>query len=261
MSVVDMSMLTRKQPEKALTHGFMRAVGRNHHGRITTRHKGGGHKRRYREVDFGADKRDIPARIISFEYDPNRSSFIALVCYRDGEKRYVLLPQNVAVGGEIITSENAPIQPGNRLPLKKIPAGTFVYNIELKPGAGARVARSAGVGVEVLSHDAGLAQLKLPSKEVRLVSGECWASVGKLAKEEHRFVSGGKAGRSRWRGIRPTVRGSAMNPVDHPYGGGEGRAMRGTRRPKNLWGKGTRGVKTRNPKKYSNYLIVEKRKK
>ena len=261
MTVADMTVLDHKAPEKSLTHGFRRGSGRNNVGRITTRHKGGGHKRRYREIDFGADKRDIPAKILSFEYDPNRTSFIALVCYKDGEKRYVLMPQSVAVGEEIMTSEHAALKPGNRLPISKIPVGTFIYNVELKPGAGARVARSAGVGVEVLSHDAGFAQLKMPSKEVRMVSDNCWASIGKLAKEEHRFVKGGKAGRSRWRGIRPTVRGSAMNPVDHPYGGGEGRALRGTRRPKNLWGKGTRGVKTRNPRKYSGRYIVSRRSK
>ena len=261
MSVADMTALTHKKPEKRLTHGFQRAVGRNNVGRITVRHKGGGHKRLYREIDFGADKLNVPAKILAFEYDPNRTSFIALLGYRDGEKRYVLMPQEVRVGDEVVTSENAPLKPGNRLPIKKIPVGTFIYNVELKHGAGGRIARSAGVGVEILAHDGGFAQLKMPSKEVRTVSDNCWASIGRLAKEEHRFVKGGKAGRSRWKGIRPTVRGSAMKPVDHPYGGGEGRALRGTRRPKNLWGKGTRGVRTRNPKKYSGRYIVSRRSK
>jgi large subunit ribosomal protein L2 len=261
MTTIDRSILTKKAPEKNLTWGFKRAVGRNNVGRITTRHKGGGHKRLYRLIDFKQNKFDIPGNIVSIEYDPNRTSFIALVVYKDGEKRYVLLPQGMNVGDQIITSEQADLKPGNRLPIKKIPVGTFVYNIEIKPSAGARIARAAGVGVEVLAHDAGYAQLKLPSKEIRLISDNCWASIGKLAREEHRFVVLGKAGRSRWLGIRPTVRGSAMNPVDHPYGGGEGRTQRGTRRPKNLWGKGTRGVKTRRTKKYSNSHIIQRRSK
>lgn len=261
MSIADTPILSKKEPEKQLTRGFHRKVGRNNIGRITTRHKGGGHKRLWRNIDFKEDKTSIPARVLSFEYDPNRTGCIALVCYRDGEKRYILLPQDIKIGDEIIVSPQAPMKPGNRLPLKNIPSGTFVYNVELKAGAGARLGRSAGVGVEILSHDGGFVQAKLPSKEVRLISENCWATIGKLAKEEHRFVSGGKAGRSRWKGVRPTVRGSAMNPVDHPYGGGEGRTMRGTRRPKNLWGKGTRGVRTRNPKKYSNTFIIERRSK
>ncbi|OGZ50772.1 MAG: 50S ribosomal protein L2 [Candidatus Ryanbacteria bacterium RIFCSPHIGHO2_02_FULL_48_12] len=261
MSKADTSVLTKAEPEKSLTHGFTRAVGRNHHGRITVRHKGGGHKRLYREVDFHEDKRNIPAKIVSFEYDPNRTSYVALISYADGEKRYILMPQDLKVGDTVITSETAPIKPGNRLPIGKIPPSTFVYNVEVKPNGGAKLGRSAGVSIEILAHDAGYTQLKMPSKEVRVVSQNCWATVGKLAREEYRFVNLGKAGRSRWLGIRPTVRGSAMNPVDHPYGGGEGRTMRGARRPKNLWGKGTRGVKTRNPKKYSNQHIVQRRAK
>ena len=261
-----MTVSTRTQlyvggPEKRLSRGLKRAVGRNSAGRITTRHKGGGHKQLYRMVDFLQEKRDIPARVATCEYDPNRSSHIALIVYKDGEKRYVLLPQNVSIGTEVVVSENAPLQPGNRLPLGRVPIGTFVYSVEIKPGGGGKLVRSAGVGAEVLAHDAPFVLLRMPSKEIRRVHERCWGSVGRLGREEHRFVVIGKAGRSRWLGVRPTVRGSAMNPVDHPYGGGEGRALRGTRRPKNRWGKGTRGVKTRRSKKYSNYLITDNLKK
>ena len=261
MTVSSRTMLFPGGPEKRLSRGIKRAMGRNNAGRITTRHKGGGHKQLYRLVDFLQEKHGIPARVLSYEYDPNRTSHIALLVYRDGEKRYVLLPQGMAMGTEVIAAENAPLEPGNRLPVGCIPVGTFVYNVELQPGGGGRLVRSAGVGAEVLAHDASYVLLRLPSKEIRRVHERCWASIGRLSGEEHRFVVLGKAGRSRWMGIRPTVRGSAMNPVDHPYGGGEGRALRGTRRPKNKWGKGTRGVKTRRSKKYSNNLIVERRKK
>ncbi|MDP3052086.1 MAG: 50S ribosomal protein L2 [bacterium] len=254
-------VLTSKKPEKRLTRGFKRAKGRNAFGRITTRHKGGGAKRLFREIDFKYNKYDIPAVVKSIEYDPNRSGFVALVVYRDGEKRYVLAPSNVKAGDEIISSEKAELKPGNRLPLEKIPVGSQVYNIELKPKAGAKLCRSAGNYAEVLAHEAGFAQLKLPSTEVRKVPDKAWASIGKVSKEEHGLVVVGKAGRSRWKGIRPTVRGSAMNPVDHPYGGGEGRAGRGIKRPKNIWGKVTGGVKTRKKHKYSNIFIVSRRKK
>jgi len=261
MTVSSRSSLVRGGPEKSLSYGRKRAVGRNNAGRITTRHKGGGHKRLYRLVDFRQEKQNVPARVLSYEYDPNRTSHIALIVYRDGEKRYVLLPQGMAIGAEIFVSETAPLEPGNRLPLGRVPVGTFVYNVEMQPGGGGKLVRSAGVGAEVLAHDASYMLLRLPSKEIRRVHERCWGSIGRLGAEEHRFVVYGKAGRSRWMGIRPTVRGSAMNPVDHPYGGGEGRALRGTRRPKNMWGKGTRGVKTRRSKKYSNNFIEERRKK
>lgn len=254
-------MLLKGGPEKRLAVGQSRSVGRNNVGRITVRHKGGGHKRLYRLVDFRQEKRDIPGRVLSCEYDPNRTSFIALIGYPDGEKRYILLPQETPVGTEVITAQTAPIRPGNRLPVGQIPTGSFVYNVEIHPGGGGKLVRAAGVGAEVLAHDSPHVSLRLPSKEIRKVNEQCWASVGRLSAEEHRFVVIGKAGRSRWMGIRPTVRGSAMNPVDHPYGGGEGRALRGTRRPKNMWGKGTRGVKTRRSKKYSNTFIIERRKK
>lgn len=253
--------LTRQDPEKALTSGSQRAVGRNNLGRITTRHKGGGAKRLLRFVDFKFDKKDVPARVESVEYDPNRTAFIGLVVYRDGEKRYMVLPKNVLVGREILISERAEMLPGNRLPLEKFPLGTFVYNISLSPEGKAALVRSAGSFAEVIAQDERYATLKLPSGETRKIVKNAWASIGQVSNDEHNLVVIGKAGRSRWMGVRPTVRGSAMNPVDHPYGGGEGRTLRGTRRPKNKWGKGTRGVKTRNKKKYSSKLIISRRTK
>ncbi len=254
-------LLTRAKPEKSLIFGQKRHMGRNSDGRITVRHKGGGSKRLLRIVDFYFDKKNIPAIVSSIEYDPNRSGFIGLIIYRDGEKRYMLLPKDVCPGREIMISESAPLLSGNRLPLSKIPVGTYVYNISLASDSKAVLVRSAGSFAEVLAHDGGYVMLKMPSSEVRKIRDHSWASVGQVSNDEHNLVVIGKAGRSRWMGIRPTVRGSAMNPVDHPYGGGEGRTMRGTRRPKNLWGKGTRGVKTRNRKKWSNRLIISRRKK
>jgi len=260
-SVTYRGVLTASKPEKSLTKGFKRHVGRNNQGRITTRHKGGGHKRSYREIDFIYNKKDIPAFVKTIEYDPNRSGFIALVFYKDGEKRYILAPKTVKVGDEIIVSEKAPLKPGNRLLLRNIPVGIFVYNIEIKSGGGAKIARSAGVFAQVMANNEGYTHLKIPSGEIRKVPENCFASVGEVSNEEYRLVNIGKAGRSRWLGKRPTVRGSAMNPVDHPYGGGEGRQGRGTKRPKTMWGKVTGGRKTRHPKKYSNRLIVFRRKK
>jgi large subunit ribosomal protein L2 len=253
--------LTTNEPHKPLTKGQKRHVGRNNQGRITTRHKGGGHKRNYRTVDFVFDKINIPAKIETVEYDPNRSGFIALVCYRDGERRYVLLPQNLKVGDSIITAPDAPIKAGNRLPLKNITVGTFVYNVEVKAKGGAKLVRSAGTFAEVLGNDAGYTTLKMPSTEVRKIDENAWASIGAVSNDEYKLMNYGKAGRSRWMGIRPTVRGSAMNPVDHPYGGGEGRQGRGTKRPKTLWGKITGGRKTRRAKKYSDKFVVSRRKK
>ena len=252
--------LTKGVPEKSLTAGFRRGSGRNAFGRITTRHKGAGHKRRYRLLDFVYDKREIKGRIASVEYDPNRSGFIGLVNYHDGEKRYVLLPKEVSVGQDFIVSEKAPVVPGNRLPLKAIPVGTFVYNVELKPNGGSKLVRSAGSYAEVVAQDENYVSLKMPSTEIRKIHGNCWASIGSVSNDEHKLRNIGKAGRSRWLGRRPTVRGSAMNPVDHPHGGGEGRAGRGLRRAKSLWGKPTgKGQKTRTPKKYSNKFIVSRR--
>lgn len=253
-------VLTKTEPEKSLTHGFRRAVGRNSQGRITTRHKGGGHKRLFREVDFLYDKKDIPAKIASVEYDPNRSAFIGIAVYKDGEKRYVVLPKSMKVGDTFTVSEKADLATGNRLPLKNIPVGTFVYNIEVKAKGGAKISRSAGVFAQVVANADGYTNLKMPSSEIRKVKEECWACIGSVSNDEHHLENYGKAGRSRWKGIRPTVRGTAMNPVDHPYGGGEGRQGRGTKRPKTMWGKVTGGRKTRSPKKYSNVFIVSRRK-
>ncbi len=253
--------LSGHPPKKSLVSGVFRAVGRNNRGRITTRHKGGGAKRLMREVDFYMQKINIPAKLISVEYDPSRTAFIGLVSYRDGEKRYIVLPQGVRPGREILTGPEAPMLPGNRLPMSKLPVGALVYNISLTSDGKAALVRSAGSFAEVLAHDAGFALLKMPSGEVRKVPENAWGSLGQVSNIEHNLVVIGKAGRSRWMGIRPTVRGSAMNPVDHPYGGGEGRTMRGTRKPKNKWGRGTRGVKTRNPNKYSGHMIVSRRTK
>ncbi|HEV7121290.1 MAG TPA: 50S ribosomal protein L2 [Candidatus Paceibacterota bacterium] len=254
-------LLSGDKPMKSLLSSKKRQAGRNNAGRITTRHQGGGHKRRFRDVDFSYNKKDIPARVETVEYDPYRTAFISRVVYADGERRYVLAPKDGKVGDTFIVGENAPVKPGNRLPIGKIPSGTFIYNIELKVGAGARLARSAGNYAEIVAHDAGYAQIKLPSSEIRRVSDLCYASVGAVGNENSRLVNIGKAGRSRWLGIRPTVRGTAMNPVDHPHGGGEGKQGRGLRRAKSMWGKPTgKGQKTRTPKKYSNVFIVSRRK-
>jgi large subunit ribosomal protein L2 len=253
-------VLTTSEPQKSLTHGFKRSYGRDANGRIAMRHRGGGHKRLFRDVDFLYNKKEIPAKIASVEYDPNRSAFIGLAVYKDGEKRYVVLPKGVTPGNTFIVSPTAPLLPGNRLPLKNIPVGTFVYNIELKPMGGAKLARSAGIFAQVVANAEGETSLKMPSTEVRKVSENCYACVGSVSNEEHHLENFGKAGRSRWKGIRPRVRGTAMNPVDHPYGGGEGRQGRGTKRPKTMWGKVTGGRKTRSPKKYSNVFIVSRRK-
>jgi large subunit ribosomal protein L2 len=254
-------LLSGDRPHKSLVAGKKQRAGRNADGRVTTRHQGGGHKKRFRDVDFKYDKKNVPARVETVEYDPYRTGFISRVVYADGERRYVLAPKDLKVGDTFLVSAEAPVTVGNRLPLGKIPTGTFVYNIELQVGAGARLVRSAGNYAEVIAHDAGYAQIKLPSTEVRKVSDLCWASVGAVGNEESRLVNYGKAGRSRWMGIRPTVRGTAMNPVDHPHGGGEGRQGRGLRRAKSMWGKPTgKGQKTRTPKKYSNTHIVSRRK-
>ena len=262
MSVVKFGdVLTHSKPHKSLTFGRKRAVGRNNVGRITVRHKGSGHKKLYRDVDFNYDKINIPYTIASVEYDPYRTGFIGLAVYKDGEKRYVLIPKGVMVGSEQIVSESAPIIPGNRLPLREVPVGTFVYNIEIKPRNGAKLVRSAGNFAQVIAKDAGMVDIKLPSSEVRKVRDNCFASIGEVSNSEKRLENFGKAGRSRWKGIRPTVRGTAMNPVDHPHGGGEGRQGRGRRRAISLWGKPTgKGQKTRYPKKYSNKFIVSRRK-
>lgn len=254
-------VLSRSKPEKSLTVGIRRTGGRNNQGRITTRHKGGGNKRRYRMIDFLYNKKDIAAKVESIEYDANRTSFVSCVVYADGERRYMITPQKVKVGDTVIVKEEAPIELGNRMILKNIPVGTFVYNVELKPNGGAKIARSAGSFIQVSAHDEGKTSLKMPSGEIRKVQSICWASIGEVSNSEHKLVKKGKAGRNRWLGIRPTVRGSAMNPVDHPHGGGEGRQGIALRRgPKTRQGKLAYGVKTRKPKKYSNNNIVTRRK-
>ena len=253
--------LTASKPHKPLTSGGKRSVGRNNQGRITTQHKGGGNKRLYRQIDFLYNKHNIPAKIETVEYDPNRSAFISLVCYQDGERRYVIMPKGVQVGDTFLVGEKAPLTPGNRLPLYKIPVGTFIYNVEIKPAGGSKLVRSAGVYAQVTAHDGGYTNIKLPSGEVRKVPDQSFASIGEVSNSDYKLVKGGKAGRSRWLGIRPTVRGSAMNPVDHPHGGGEGRQGIGLRRgPKTRHGKQAYGVKTRRSKKYSNNAIVTQRK-
>lgn len=249
------------KPEKSLTKGRKRHVGRNGFGRITQRHKGGGHKRLYREIDFRNSQLDIPGKIVSVEYDPNRTGFISLVHYANGAKAYILSPKSLKVGDTVMASEKAKIAPGNRTPMKNIPVGTFIYNVELKPHGGAKLARSAGNYAEIIAHDNGFVHIKMPSSEIRKIRDTAWASVGEVSNSENQLVKLGKAGRSRHRGIRPTVRGSAMNPVDHPYGGGEGRQGRGLRRAKNVYGNLVGiGQKTRKPKKYSNVFIVSRRK-
>ncbi|MCB9811224.1 MAG: 50S ribosomal protein L2 [Candidatus Nomurabacteria bacterium] len=252
---------TDSNPYKRLTVGKKNTGGRNSQGRITTHYRGAGNKKNYRMVDFRYDKKDIPARVETIEYDPNRSGFIALVVYKDGERRYILAPQKLKQHDEIITSEKAKVKVGNRLPLGTISVGTFVYNVEIKPGAGAKLARSAGNYAEVVAQDDSYTLLKMPSTEVRRVSASAWASIGAVSNEEYRLVDIGKAGRARHRGLRPKTRGAARNAVDHPHGGGEGRSPRGHRRQRTKQGRPTgKGQKTRSPKKYSNVFIVSRRK-
>ncbi len=254
-------VITTNEPQKSLTKGFKRGRGRNNRGIITTRHKGGGHKRLYRDVDFVYNKFDIPFTVKTVEYDPNRSGFIGLVAYRDGERRYVLLHNTAKVGDTFVVGEKVPQTIGNRLPLKNITVGTFVYNVEVKARGGAKLARSGGNYAEVLAKDGGYVDIKMPSSEVRKVPENAWASIGEVSNNENRLITLGKAGRSRWLGIRPTVRGTAMNPVDHPHGGGEGRQGRGRRRAISIYGKPTgKGQKSRRAKKYSNKFIVRRRK-
>ena len=252
---------TKNAPLKSLTKGKRATGGRNSAGRITTHYRGAGHKRTYRDIDFKYDKQDIPATIEAIEYDPNRSGFIALVCYRDGERRYILAPQQLKAGDVIITSATAQPKVGNRLPLSAIPVGAFVYNVEINPGAGARLARAAGNAAEVVAQDTRYTTIKLPSTEVRKVLNTAWASIGAVSNEEYRLVSIGKAGRARHQGLRPKTRGAARNAVDHPHGGGEGKSPRGHRRQRTAQGRPTgKGQKTRRPKKYSNKFIVQRRK-
>ncbi|MDO8604993.1 MAG: 50S ribosomal protein L2 [Phaeospirillum sp.] len=254
---VDRSELWKGKPEKALTEGLRSKGGRNNTGRITMRWRGGGHKRRYRLIDFKRTKFDMPATVERLEYDPNRTAFIALVTYTDGEKAYIIAPQRLAVGDQVIAGEKVDIKPGNAMPLKNIPVGTIVHNVELKVGKGAQMARSAGTYVQLVGKDQGYAQLRLSSGELRMVRGECMATIGAVSNPDQQNVSLGKAGRSVWLGRRPSVRGVAMNPIDHPHGGGEGRTS-GGRHPVTPWGKPTKGKKTRSNKK-TDRLIMRRR--
>lgn len=261
MSKLDFSEITTDQPEKTLLSPLSKRAGRNHQGKITTRHHGGGHKRQYRIIDFKRDKDGIPGRVATIEYDPNRTSNIALIHYADGEKRYILAPKGLKVDQKIESGENADIKVGNALPLINIPIGTVIHNIELKPGRGGQLARSAGAEAQILGREDKYTLVRLASGEVRLVLSTCRATVGQVGNIEHELVRVGKAGRSRWAGKRPTVRGSVMNPNDHQHGGGEGRTPIGRVSPMSPWGKPTLGYKTRHRNKASNKYIVRERKK
>ncbi len=258
-SVVEGDEITRKGPERGLTEPLTSKGGRNHHGRITVRRRGGGHKRRYRRIDFRRDKLGVPGRVAEIEYDPNRTAFIALIHYVDGEKRYILHARGMQPGDEVVSGADADIKVGNALPLGLIPLGTTVHNVELKPGKGGQMARSAGAGVQVVAKEGAYVSLRMPSTEVRRVHRDCMATVGQVGNVDHELTSLGKAGAARWRGRRPKVRGVAMNPVDHPLGGGEGRSS-GGRPPVTPWGK-PEGVKTRKRKKQSSKMIVRGRRR
>ncbi|CCH92497.1 50S ribosomal subunit protein L2 [Microcystis aeruginosa PCC 9432] len=258
-AISDFKEITKTEPEKSLTHRKHSKQGRNNRGVVTSRHRGGGHKRLYRIIDFRRDKRDIPATVAAIEYDPNRNARIALLFYKDGEKRYIIAPAGLGVGDTVIAGENAPFEVGNALPLSRIPLGTEVHNIELVPGRGGQMVRAAGGFAQVVAKEGDYVTIRLPSKEVRMIRRECYATIGKVGNAEARNISLGKAGRTRHRGQRPHVRGSVMNPVDHPHGGGEGRAPIGRSGPMTPWGKPALGRKTRNKKKRSSDLIVRRR--
>jgi large subunit ribosomal protein L2 len=260
MSVSTFEEITKTTPEKSLLAPVTKTGGRNNNGRITTRHQGGGHKRRYRVIDFKRTKDGVPAKVAAIEYDPNRSARIALLHYADGAKAYILAPARLQVGATVESGPGADIKPGNALPLQNIPTGTLVHNVELKPGQGAKMARSAGSGIQLVAKDAGFAVLRLPSGEMRRVPLTCRATVGQVGNVVHQNINWGKAGRSRWKGKRPSVRGSAMNPVDHPHGGGEGKS-KGGRHPVTPWGVPTLGKRTRSKHKESNKLIVRGRRR
>lgn len=261
MTTNDFAEITTDKPEKSLLAPLSKKAGRNNQGKITVRHQGGGHKRQYRIIDFKRDKDGIPGRVATIEYDPNRSANIALINYADGEKRYILAPKNLVVGTEIISGPDADIKVGNALPLVNIPVGTTIHNIELKPGRGGQLVRSAGTSAQVLGKEDRYVLVRLNSGEVRMVLATCRATVGQVGNEHHELINIGKAGRSRWMNKRPTVRGSVMNPVDHPHGGGEGRSPIGRKSPMSPWGKPTLGYKTRKKNKASDKFIVRRRKK
>jgi large subunit ribosomal protein L2 len=260
MTVSTFEEITKDKPEKALVRKKKQNAGRNNHGRITVRHRGGGHKRKLREVDFLRNKHGIPAKVAAIEYDPNRSARLALLHYADGEKRYMLAPAGLEVGTKVASGPDAEPQVGNALPLEKIPLGLPVHNLELIPGRGAKVVRSAGQSAQIMAREGGFADIKLPSGEIRKFRSNCYATIGQVGNSEHESISLGKAGRARWKGRRPTVRGVAMNPVDHPMGGGEGRSSGGGH-PVSPWGQLTKGKRTRNKKKASSRMIIQRRKK
>ena len=259
MSSLSFEEITSTSPERSLLEPLSKKGGRNNTGRITTRHQGGGHKRQYRVIDFKRNKDNIPAKVATIEYDPNRSANIALLNYADGEKRYILAPKGMQVGQTIVSGEAVDIKVGNAMELRNIPEGTFVHNVELKPGKGGQLARSAGVSAQILGSEGRYTILRLAAGEVRKVLSNCRATIGTVGNEDHSLVNLGKAGRSRWMGIRPTVRGSVMNPNDHPHGGGEGRTPVGRKSPMTPWGKKAMGVKTRKAKKASTKLITRRR--
>ncbi|RXK18668.1 50S ribosomal protein L2 [Macrococcus sp. DPC7161] len=261
MTGSDFAEITSTSPEKSLLEPLPRKAGRNNQGKLTVRHRGGGHKRQYRVIDFKRNKDGIPAKVSTIEYDPNRSANIALVTYLDGEKKYIIAPKGLVVGQEIMNGPEADIKVGNALPLANIPVGTVIHNIELKPGKGGQLVRSAGASAQVLGKEGKYVLVRLKSGEVRMILATCRATIGSVGNEQHELINIGKAGRSRWMGKRPTVRGSVMNPNDHPHGGGEGRTSIGRKSPMSPWGKPTLGKKTRKKKNRSNKLIVRGRKK
>ncbi|HEY7923595.1 MAG TPA: 50S ribosomal protein L2 [Vicinamibacteria bacterium] len=258
VTTLDFSELTKKAPERKLTEPLRRSGGRNNKGRITVWFRGGGHKRRYRVVDFRRDKKNVPAKVAAFEYDPNRSARLALLHYVDGDKRYILAPEGLKLGQTVVAGDSADILPGNALPLKLIPAGTMIHNLELRLGKGAQLVRSAGAAAQLVAKEGDYAQVKLPSGEVRQVHAECVATVGQVGNIEHKNVSLGKAGRKRWLGKKPHNRGVSMNPIDHPHGGGEGRTS-GGRHPVTPWGKPTKGAKTRNNKRTQRFIVKRRK--
>ena len=260
-TVSDFAEITTTTPEKSLLEPLPKKAGRNNYGRITTRHQGGGHKRKYRKIDFKRRKDGIPAKVASIEYDPNRSARIALLNYADGAKAYILQPKGLKVGDTVESGPEADIKPGNALPLANIPVGTLVHAVEFQPGKGAAMARSAGTSIQLMGKEGGYAILRMPSSEMRRVLLDCRATVGEVGNAEHSNIRIGKAGRKRWMGVRPTVRGTVMNPVDHPHGGGEGKNKSAGRHPVTPWGIPTKGHRTRNPKKASGRLIIRRRKK
>lgn len=261
MTSLDFAEITTDMPEKTLLKPLPKKAGRNNQGRLTVRHQGGGHKRQYRVIDFKRNKDGVPGKVATIEYDPNRTANIALIHYADGEKRYILAPKGIKVGTQIMSGVDADIKAGNALPLKNIPVGTTIHNIELKPGKGGQLVRSAGTSAQILGKEGKYVLIRLVSGEVRMVLETCRATIGQVGNLEHELVSVGKAGRSRWKGIRPTVRGSVMNPNDHPHGGGEGKAPVGRKSPMSPWGKPTMGYKTRSKKNPSEQFIIRHRKK